>query len=278
MSFGCGVGDVVLLTQLAWKTYKACKDAPASFANLAQETQSLHAILQETEEVLRDSHTKVTRVQQRRLQGVTDGCRSVLVDLEAVLQKYESLGTQSRMTWDRMGYATEGIAEIRSRLISHALLLSSFVQTSQMVVEQKLRKLIKEVQEGKHDGSQLSVRSLDSLEMDERKRWRTIRKQLEAVGITIAAFEENSAFIIDYMQDTIASGALEEKARDPIPLPAMLTPATTEKPSNPRTGSRQLLSHKPKKFSAYWKRSTPVTGAAIQEQRWNKAHKILMLG
>jgi len=96
-------------------------------------------------------------------------------------------------TLDRIGYATKNTAELRSRLISHTLLLGSFIQTSQVVVEQKLRKLIKEVQEGKLGGSQLSVNSLDSLNDDERKRWRTIRKQLEAVGITIAAFEENSA-------------------------------------------------------------------------------------
>jgi hypothetical protein len=102
MSFGYSVGDVVVLTQLAWKTYKACKDAPTSFANLAQETQSLHAVLKETEEVLTDSHTKLTPAQQRRLKGVTDGCHGVLNDLDALLQKYDSLGTRSKMSWDRI--------------------------------------------------------------------------------------------------------------------------------------------------------------------------------
>jgi hypothetical protein len=286
MSFGYSVGDVVVLTQLAWKTYKACKDAPTSFANLAQETQSLHAVLKETEEVLTDSQTKLTPAQQRRLKGVTDGCHGVLNDLDALLQKYDSLGTRSKMSWDRIGYATKNTAELRSRLISHTVLLSSFIQTSQVVVEQKLRKLIKEVQEGKLGGSQLSVNSLDSLNDDERKRWRTIRKQLEAVGITIAAFEENSAFIINYIKAAIASGALEEKPPDSTPsatatAPVIQTSATVQKPSRLRAGSRTIPTPTPapKRFSGYWKKVSKVTQAsAPQEPPLRREHKILMLG
>ena len=288
MSFGYGVGDVVALSQLAWKTYKACKDAPTSFANLAQETQSLHAVLKETEEVLTDSQTKLTPAQQSRLKGVTDGCHGVLNDLDALLQKYDSLGTRSKMSWDRMGYATKNTAELRSRLISHTLLLSSFIQTSQVVVEQKLRKLIKEVQEGKLGGSQLSVNSLDSLNDDDRKRWRTIRKQLEAVGVTIAAFEENSAFIIDYIKAAIASGALEEKPPDSTPsatataiAPKIQTSAAVQKPSRLGSGSRTIPTPTPapKRFSGRWKKGSNVTQvSAPQEPPLRRDHKILMLG
>lgn len=141
----------------------------------------------------------------------------ITLPVQASTMLYDGLGTLSKMSWDRMGYATKNTAKFRSRLISHTQLLSSFIQTSQVVIEQKLRKLIKEVQESKLGGSQLSVNSLHSLNHDERKRWRTIRKQLEAVGVTIAAFEENWAFIIDDIKSAIASGALEEKPPDSTP-------------------------------------------------------------
>lgn len=126
MSFIYGVGDVVALGQFAWKIYKTCKDAPEGFKNVSQEVLSLHAVLKEVEEM--HSSMSMSEAQQSRLRIVGDGCRGVLGDLQGILDRYNSLGTKTKRTWDRLGWGSKDIGELRSRLISNTGLLTAFVK------------------------------------------------------------------------------------------------------------------------------------------------------
>ena len=126
MSFGFSVGDFAALGQLAWNIYKACKDAPDSYNNLAQEVSSLHLVLKEVEEAFSDS--TLSAPQQSRLETVGDGCRAVLEDLQCSLDKYNSLATKSKRTWDRLGWGSKDIADLRLRLISNTGLLATLVK------------------------------------------------------------------------------------------------------------------------------------------------------
>ncbi len=126
MSFGFSVGDFLTLGELAWKVYKSCREAPESFGNLSQEVLSLQALLKEVEEAY--SRQTLSRGQKERLAAVRDGCRSVLEDLQLVINEYESLGTQSKRTWDRMRWGNEQIAELRARLTSNIAILTAFIR------------------------------------------------------------------------------------------------------------------------------------------------------
>jgi hypothetical protein len=126
MSFGYSISDFVVLGQLAWKAYRSCKDAPESFENISHEVLSLHVLLKEIEENL--SAQTLTPTRQARLKTIGDGCRDVLEELQNLVDKYESLGTQSKRTWDRMKWASTNIAELRSRLTSNTLLLTAFIR------------------------------------------------------------------------------------------------------------------------------------------------------
>lgn len=126
MSFGFSVGDFATLGQLTWTVYKACKDAPDSFKNISQEVLSLHAVLKELEETYADAN--LPAAQQSRLEIVGDGCRAVLKDLQGCVDKYNSLGTNSKRTWDRLQWGSEDIAELRSRLVSNTVLLTTFIK------------------------------------------------------------------------------------------------------------------------------------------------------
>lgn len=126
MSFGYSIGDLALLGHFAWKIYKACKDAPESFKNVSQEVSSLHLVLKELEETFLDATWSLA--QQSRLEIVGNGCRAVLEDLQCILDRYNSLGTKTKLTWDRLGWGSQDIAGLRSRLISNTVLLTSFVK------------------------------------------------------------------------------------------------------------------------------------------------------
>ena len=126
MSFGYSVGDFLAVGQLAWKVYKSCRDAPESFNNISLEVLSLHALLKEVEETL--SSCPLTQSKQASLATITAGCQNVLLDLQALVLKYESLGTQSKRTWDRVRWGSKDIAELRARLTSNTMLLTAFLR------------------------------------------------------------------------------------------------------------------------------------------------------
>lgn len=125
MSFALSVGDFAILGQFAWMLYKSCKDAPESFKNISQEVLSLHLVLKEVEETYSDAVLSAT--QQSRLANIGNGCRAILKDLEAILHKYNSLGKAKR-TWNRLGWGSNDIAELRARLMSNTVLLTTFVK------------------------------------------------------------------------------------------------------------------------------------------------------
>ena len=52
---------------------------------------------------------------------------------------------------------------------------------------------------------------MDSLSAEDRLTWRTIRKELEDIGITVAAFEANRDFILRWLSHAVETGAFEEQ-------------------------------------------------------------------
>lgn len=207
---GFGVGDFVAVGTLAWNVYKSCKAAPGSFSNISNEVLSLHAVLKEADETIFKS--PLLPESRARLKTIGDGCQDVLGDLQALVDRYEKWGTQSKRTWDRMKWGAEDIVEIRSRLISNATMLTAFISTSQTSVEQKLDKLISDFQQGKRAPSVVSLQTVDSLDPDDKEAWRTIRKELEDIGISIAAFEANKDFIFEWLSNAVDTGAFQEQA------------------------------------------------------------------
>jgi hypothetical protein len=89
-----------------------------------------------------------------------------------------------------------------------------FCSTSQIRVEKKLEQFLQEFRDGKRQGSVMSNQTLDSLSIDEKQIWRTIRKELEDIGITVTAFKTNKAFIFEWFTNAVANGAFEEQSLD----------------------------------------------------------------
>ena len=83
--------------------------------------------------------------------------------------------------------------------------------TSQPSVEQKLEKLLRDVRDGRREPSIASRQTVDSLTPDDKEIWRAIRKELEDIGITIAAFDANEDFIFSWFTNAVDSGAFQEE-------------------------------------------------------------------
>lgn len=124
--YGFGVGDFIAISTIVWRVYKSTKGAPEAFQNIHLEVLSLKAVVEEVEETIFKAPSKSQK--QARLETITDGCTSVLADLEALVIKYNGLGTQSKRTWDRMRWGNEDIAELRARLNSNVAMLTALVR------------------------------------------------------------------------------------------------------------------------------------------------------
>ena len=85
---------------------------------------------------------------------------------------------------------------------------------SQATVQKKLDDFLQEFRAGKREGSVISSSTIDSIRSDDKQAWRTIRKELEDIGITVAAFDANKEFIYDWFSNTFSSGAFEERSWD----------------------------------------------------------------
>ena len=122
---GISVGDIVLAARLAWTVYSACQAAPHEFEALSQEVEALYIVLESIKTVVSNAGLDATKIND--LNRVAQGSISVLTELEALMEKYKSLGTGTRTrTWDRLRWGQQEIALLRGRLISNVSLLSAF--------------------------------------------------------------------------------------------------------------------------------------------------------
>ncbi|KAI0839967.1 hypothetical protein F5Y06DRAFT_19345 [Hypoxylon sp. FL0890] len=214
MSFGVGFGDLVLASKLAWTVYKACKDSGENFKRLSSEVASLHVVLKETEDYLNE-FSEIDTSRKNRLTILTDGCNATLQDLEKLLSSYDRLGTQAQRTWDRMRFGLEDFADIRSRLVSNATLLTAFnsslANSSTTRIEKRLNKFFCEVRAGYREGSVVTtpdvVETIESPDV-----WAQLRRELEDIGISPAIMEEKHEYILTWMKSALAEGLANEES------------------------------------------------------------------
>ena len=125
MSFGFSVSDFIAVGRLCWKTYKRCKDSTGIYAELSGEVSGLFAVIKETEELL--GQQELTEAQKGRLLSHQKSCEKLLEDLNALLSKYQSLGTKSQRTFDRLRFGSQDLSGIRQRMITNVTILDAFI-------------------------------------------------------------------------------------------------------------------------------------------------------
>ena len=128
MSFGYGVGDAVLLLQLAWKTLQATHKACGEHDELTREVSSLHRVLKRLQRELDDSESLLNRSgddRRQELREVGDGCTTLLNVLNSILEKYNALPEEKRSgrkLWQKIRFGNgemQDLSEIRLKLSTH---------------------------------------------------------------------------------------------------------------------------------------------------------------
>lgn len=202
------IGAITSASQNSWQLYKSCKDGPQVLQAISSDLNLLRAVLQECEEVFSSITKQSARAE--RLCLITNGCNDTFRDLDTIVSRYHGFGLQQKRTWERMGWDDATLMDLRNRITVQTNLLTTFMATSQIRVEQKLEELIQEYRSGRKENSIVSRLTVDSLDADQRAQWRTIRKELEDHGITLEMFNANKDFILSWISKAISEHSLQE--------------------------------------------------------------------
>ena len=108
------------------KVYKSCLDAPASFGSISQEVIALEAVTRQFKEAFEGQ--TLSQAEQERLRAVGQGCQDVLEELQELVHKYERLGSNAKLSFDRFKWGAAPVDALQTRLISNTVLLSAFLQ------------------------------------------------------------------------------------------------------------------------------------------------------
>lgn len=123
MSFGYGVSDFILCLRLAHRVCQQTQDAPGDIRAVSTEVASLELLLEEVRDSIKGKD--LSQAKNEDLRQLLRGSERVLVDLDILLKKYHSLGTEKKRAWNRLHWR-EPVEDIRLRLVSHVGLLTSF--------------------------------------------------------------------------------------------------------------------------------------------------------
>jgi hypothetical protein len=148
MNFGCSVGDIIAVYELASKIRKQFIDAPGQFKAISDESvihaaymqmltaqfnrvKSLSTVLRDADDIL--SERELSNQQEIEFRDIAGRCRDVLSTLEETLKKYheldsypKGLGKKARRVWKRLKWEPDDIRDLRSRIVANITLLNAF--------------------------------------------------------------------------------------------------------------------------------------------------------
>ena len=121
------MGDIFTISGLAVKVYTAYKDAPDDYRNISDEVESLQILIDKAARHFKS--TTLDNDSRQEGQKALKGCKSILEDLNSLIEKYNSSGSsRTSQVLKRIKLGTEDIASLRVRLISNTALLNGFIQ------------------------------------------------------------------------------------------------------------------------------------------------------
>ena len=206
----------MLLASLAWKVYKDCKSASAEFLEIRNEVNSLHTAILELQDEAENHESILNRAgsgRKRELEMILNNCVEVLRELQQLVGKYRSLGTKHMRTWDRIKFGSEGIQQIRDKLMFHTSALTLFLTSlgtgSLGRIERKLDELALEIRKGQHEPSLITVCD-EGNSSEQDNAWRLLMNEL-AEDFSKEEIESNKAEIKIYIHSLIGRGELNEE-------------------------------------------------------------------
>ncbi|RPB22047.1 hypothetical protein L211DRAFT_811319, partial [Terfezia boudieri ATCC MYA-4762] len=239
MSFGFSVSDFLGVGTLVWNVYNAYRGAPEQFRNFSQEILSVHVVYKQIEDQLRNqgygnNSSTLSAKDMDDLKILHDGLQNIMRELDALLQKYQSLTENHSVSFDRLRWGQEDLAGFRERIVMHVGLLTAFNtsltarhvanQSAQLgeqnasLVQQAAQFVAIQEQLGqifaglglRRRGSVASIDSIVSFALtigpNSKKAWKDICRELHGNGVTAEMLKAKKEEILKLCRSATATG------------------------------------------------------------------------
>ena len=209
----CSPESFTVLRGNAKSLYRTCRTTSEVFQEVNGDVASLMAVLEQAQETYEEIN--LSKEQRGRLGVILQSSGQVLADLKSMITRYDASGLQTKRRWETLEWGEAERSEMRSRLTAQVTLLTSFENTLRNMDRAKVERLIlqylEEVESGRRAESILSSNTVESLEMDEKQAWRTIRHELTDAGITLQIFNDNQGLIISILKRELLDTDLQSR-------------------------------------------------------------------
>lgn len=218
------------ITQLAWTTYHACKNAAGEYRKLSDEVKNLHIALDRLKEEAEKPRSLVRldiERHSRTIRRIWFNCDDVLREVDGVIKKHESLGTSKKKLRDRLQFSAKDLGDIRSKIAAYTNVINVYIgivglsslgrleQQSHIdserlfEIQEKIDKLATEVRVGNREGSILTT-----YPNDHKETWKAFRRSLLSDAITSDSLIRYRPEIKAYLMQLTKNGMLDEQAYD----------------------------------------------------------------
>ena len=205
MSFGFSVDDFVSLGQRAWALYQACRNAPGEFQELSRELISLETTLRLLKDEAKSPNSLLNRhgtIRKAEMDTLVKNIKELLLQIEDIVKRYNSLGKDQKKTWDRIRFATEHLVSLREKVSFHInainLFMSSLSASALARIEGVLDELVKDIKAGRKEPTVISA-----CEEEDEAAWNDLERELLDDGITRQNVECHREVIKEYLKKLI---------------------------------------------------------------------------
>ena len=114
---------------MAQSLYTSLFSSSEIFSQIRNELGLLISVLNATEEHAQKAHAEGSQFTE--LKDALNNCHDILRDLSKLKAHFDSVGPQTQVTWERMGWTEDELTNIRSKISVHINVLN--VLNTQMI-------------------------------------------------------------------------------------------------------------------------------------------------
>ena len=129
MSFGFSVSDILALSQLATRVYQGWETACGDYAYITDDLAAFDMLTSRVKNEAQNPTSVFLNIPDdfRAWKKLSNGCRSVLIELERILSKYAGLDTGRRRTFERIEFSCRNLDALRQQLVMKTTNLAAYL-------------------------------------------------------------------------------------------------------------------------------------------------------
>ena len=165
MSFGIGIGDILKVSELAYRLWKACTESATEISELSGQLSTLHRLLKALILEVENPFSLLNRRGGDRIDDfvqILGNLEVTLLQVERIVKNYRWIGTGNgrRRIMSFIGFAIEDLSPLREKLVLHLTAIATLYDTlysgSLARIEDHVE-VIKQAMSSSHARDKLSV-------------------------------------------------------------------------------------------------------------------------